>query len=390
MITGCLAGVLASLAARIIVASGVAEAPSADFGSSAFGSSASGEVRILFNEPGRVSLGSNRVISGRQSRPLDVPRITYKGMLLPPRVILESLGAYVRWEPSHQLVKIRYAPATPLPVPARTSAPAQSAVSTPVPTPTTTATAIRTSFGFIQVGDTVRGKIYNEFSSAQNTKGLSYVVSGGYAFDPFAIKFDYREDEDDTAVAYNVPSGPSGPLPCTTTASFAPGTPITCFATIDHGYIGAPQFRLRQSTIDGRLELKVANPHYYVGGSYLRTSTNYGYPHLRSVGFGLEKLPDFTLPFGVFGSVFYYPRASGTYTLPSGPNAGSSFSQLYRVLKYDIGLTLPEYDIDLTVPEYGSQLYLYFGFSGDQYDAKQNAPINQTHSGAYIGVGIQY
>jgi len=35
-------------------------------------------------------------------------------------------------------------------------------------------------------------------------------------------------------------------------------------------------------------------------------------------------------------------------------------------------------------------VYLYGGFSGDRYTTKQNAPIDQTHSGPYIGLGVRF
>jgi hypothetical protein len=34
-------------------------------------------------------------------------------------------------------------------------------------------------------------------------------------------------------------------------------------------------------------------------------------------------------------------------------------------------------------------LYLYGGFGGDQFTAKKNAPIGQTHDGPYLGLGIK-
>jgi hypothetical protein len=34
-------------------------------------------------------------------------------------------------------------------------------------------------------------------------------------------------------------------------------------------------------------------------------------------------------------------------------------------------------------------VYLFGGYTGDQYSAKRNAPIGQTHAGPYIGLGVK-
>jgi len=324
-----------------------------------------GSKSVTARKPGsevRVTLGQNQVIINGESRPLDVPPMMYKGVLLVPvRVISEALGAYVQWVPEQHVAVVRYLPPTPVPTPAPTGAP------TPVPTPAPTATPVPKApeyLGFIEGGIT-RGRVYNEFAAGVNSQGSSYVANGAYLFDPFAVKVDFRQDDYLT----------------TANAVDAAGNPLTVFNTIDGGTSAVNQFRARQSTIDGRLLFRVASPHIYVGASYLQASTNYGYPQLRGVGGGLEKLPDFTGGLGYFGSVFYYPTVNGTYTVPTGPNAGMSFKQEYRIVKYDIGVN------------YGfgsSPIFIYGGYSGDQYTSKQNAPINQTHSGPYIGLGIKF
>jgi hypothetical protein len=141
----------------------------------------------------------------------------------------------------------------------------------------------------------------------------------------------------------------------------------------------------RQSTFDGRLLYKVADPRIYIGAGYISASTNYGYPQLRGFGGGLEKLPEFRngQSFDVYGSVFYYPTADGTYTIsdPASGHFGVSYKQQYRIVKYDIGVTVGFGD---------SPFYLFGGFSGDKYQAKSNAPIDQTHSGPYAGIGVHF
>jgi hypothetical protein len=94
----------------------------------------------------------------------------------------------------------------------------------------------------------------------------------------------------------------------------------------------------------------------------------------------VEKLPNLQSGIDYFGSAFYYPNASGNYTVTSGSNVGRTFKQQYQILKYDIGLTL----------DFGIPLYIYGGFSGDRYTTKQFAPVGQTHSGPYIGLGVKF
>ncbi|MBC5823636.1 MAG: copper amine oxidase N-terminal domain-containing protein [Candidatus Eremiobacteraeota bacterium] len=343
----------------------------------------------------RVTNGKNEVIINGESRPLDVPPMMYKGQLLVPvRVMSEALGAYVQWVPEQRVVVVRYQPATPAP------APVSSPVATPIPTtaPTPVPT-VKPYLGYLQAGVAFGGKVYNEFSAGEkDTTGFgnnsggggsglkgSFVASGAYRFSPFAVNVELGQDQYTTTNTCLI-----GPLD-TNGSSAAAGAPLTCFSTIDTntstggpGYTCTPQFTARQSTLDGRLLYKVTEPNIYIGVGYLQASNNYGYPQLRGVGAGLEKLPDFNAnqQFSVFGSVFYYPNANGTYTVsdPLSGSFGQSFKQEYRIVKYDIGATVG----------LGSTFYVFGGYSGDRYTTKQFAPINQTHSGPYAGLGFHF
>ncbi|MDQ2679841.1 MAG: hypothetical protein M3Y21_02295, partial [Candidatus Eremiobacteraeota bacterium] len=255
-----------------------------------------------------------------------------------------------------------YIPAVP---PSPTPSPEPTA--TPSPTPASTAVPEEPSTrAFIQAAVTAP-KTYNEFSAGQYCP-RSYLVSAAYIFkdSPFAIKVDYRNDayvtSDNLTDAY--------------------GNHYTRFATIDGGYATTPVFLARQTNLDARLEYQIAAPRIYVGVGYLQTSTNYGYPHLNGVGAGIEKLPELRHGIEFFGSAFYYPTASGNYTVndPASSNNGKSYRQQYRIVKYDVGLALVLGH---------SPVYLYGGFAGDRYTAKQNAPIDQTHSGPYLGLGVK-
>lgn len=315
-----------------------------------------------------VTLGKGEVVINGESRSLDVPPILYKGsVLVPVRVISEALGAYVEWLPKRNVVVVRYIP-TPLPTQEPAAAPteAPTAAPTAVPPSPTAAPAQRSNHGFIQAAFSAPEN-YNEFSAGGYCR-QSYLVSGAYLFGDsnVAAKFDYRQH------AYITSTNLTDVL----------DNRYTVFATIDGGTAFVPVFLARQNSLDFRLEYQVAVPRIYIGVGYLLASTNYGYPRLNGLGFGLEKLPELRSGLEFFGSAFYYPAASGDYTVdaPASVNFGRSYRQQYRILKYDLGLALAWTD---------SPVYIHAGFGGNRYTAKQNAPIGQTHDGPYIGLGVK-
>jgi hypothetical protein len=209
---------------------------------------------------------------------------------------------------------------------------------------------------------------YNEFSSGQ-WRPESLMVEGAWALAKprLALKLDYREDvyvTNDTLVA------PSG-------------VHQTQFTTVSGAVAQTPVFYARQSTFDARIEAQVAKPHIYVGVGYIHTTNNYHFAQLNGVGAGVEKLPDFHRPLSVYGSVFYYPAVTGTTSVinPSDPNPGTgSYQQSYSITKFDVGAILKPVHVPV---------YIYGGFSGDRYTAKEAAPVNQSHSGAYAGLGFK-
>ncbi len=315
-----------------------------------------------------VTLGLHEAIIDGDSRPLDEPPILYKGVVLVPvRVISESLGAYVQWVPERRLVVIRYfpqavptAPPPALPTPVPTGAP-----TTPI-TQATLAPVPHVAYpGYIEAA-VAAPRNYNEFSDGQYCD--SYLLSGAYIFgdSKVAVKLDFRR------YAYVTSVNGSDRL----------GNDYTFFSTVDGGRAFVPVFAGKQSTLDARLEYLVADPRIFLGASYIDASNSYGYAHLSGLGFGAEKLLDLRPGFDFFGSAFYYPNASGNYTVDESgsPNIGNVYRQEYRIVKYDVGLAL-------VVRR--SPAYLYGGFSGDHYGAKQNAPVGQTHDGPYAGLGLK-
>lgn len=209
---------------------------------------------------------------------------------------------------------------------------------------------------------------YNEFSAGEFCPD-TYIFNAAYLFkhSPLAVKVDYRQD------AYVTSDN--------ATDAFA--NHFTGFATIDGGFAFTSVFLAKQSTFDARVEYEVAAPRIYVGVGYLKAQNNYGYPNLSGAGLGIEKLPDMRSGINLFGSIFYYPTATGTYTVDNvlSPNNGVRYHQQYGITKYDIGLALTSRRLPV---------YLYGGVAGDHYGPNQNAPIGQTHDGPYIGLGVKF
>lgn len=307
-----------------------------------------------------VTIGKNEAVINGETRPLDVPPMVYKGVVLVPvRLISEAMGAYVLWVSDRRLVVVRYIPPTPMPGP--TAAPTAAPLPSPAPSAIPTEQPYR---AFIQ-GAVSHSNNYNEFTAGGFCK--TYLLNGVLVFAPVALKIDYRED------SYLTSDNVSDSL----------NNQYTRFATIDGGFAQTPVFLARQTSLDARLEYQIAAPKINIGVAYLQTADNYGYPHLNGWGAGIEKLPDLRSGINWYGSAFYYPTAAGTYTItdPASSNSGKSYRQQYAILKYDIGLALVLAR---------SPLYLYGGVSGDRYTAKQNAPVGQTHDGPYIGLGLKF
>jgi Copper amine oxidase N-terminal domain len=311
---------------------------------------------VKASKPGsevQVTLGKNEVLINGESRPLDVPPMMYKGVLLVPvRVISEALGAYVQWVPEQHLCVVRYIPPTPVPTP-----PPPPPTPAPTPTPTPTPAPI----GFVQgaIGSTL---IANEYSPNLHSSA-AWNGEAALFLGPVSLVGTYRSDQYHT----------------TRNATDATGNPLTQFNTIDLGSATTPVFSARQWNFEGRAEYQIMKPRVNIGASFLTVYNNYGNARLTGGGIGLEKLPYGKSVFDWYGSFFYFPTMQGTYMETAGPNNGTSYKQQYQILKYDIGV------------DYGfSTVYLLAGYSGDRYTAKQSAPISQTHSGPYVGLGLRF
>jgi hypothetical protein len=330
---------------------------------------------ITADKPGAsvsVTLGTSDVIVNGETRPLDVPPMLYHGVVLVPvRVLSEALGAYVQWVPSRRVVVVRYLslPPPPPPTAAPTVAPVIVApTAAPIVIATAAPSAIPTPVpfdGFIQAAYSAP-RNDNEFVAG--TYCDTILISAAYVFpnSRFAVKFDYRQD------TYVTSDNLTDTI----------GNHFTRFSTIDGGTAFTPVFLAKQTTFDGRLEYRIAAPQVYVGLAYLHTANNYGYPQLDALGVGIEKLPDLRRGITFFGSFYYYPTASGNYTVPfaASVNSGKTYQQQYQVLQYDLGLAA-------VIPH--TPLYVYGGFGGNRYTAQKNAPVGQIHDGPYLGLGVK-
>ena len=73
----------------------------------------------------------------------------------------------------------------------------------------------------------------------------------------------------------------------------------------------------------------------YAGIGFDQTWENYHYPSLRGIGAGVEKRASDAAGIRPFGSAYYYPWASGSYTTETLPHR--ELSPNFRILKLDYG-----------------------------------------------------
>ena len=354
----------------------------------------------------RVTVGKPEVVINGESRPLDVPPEIYQGsVVVPVRVISEGMGAYVQWVSDKRLVVVRYIPATPPPTPAPTVAPTEAPLPTPSPSPSPKPYYYEK---YIAADYIISPKVYNELANG---------VSGKDSFDAkAAVEFPTAGitlmlDGEFRQFQYEHPSL-FGNTQCTNPGSPGCQTVIgsngnyrlgTCPNAADPGCVTVPgyqqyvnqtllgqayvpSFQAQERDIDVSLGLKVSDPRVYLAASYYGRTYNYlGYPNIKSLGFGVDKLPDLDEPWSLYGNIYFYPNAKATYVGPTsyllGPLSGASFDFAYNILRYEVGAT---YNIGKT------PLFAEAGFLGDQGYAHGDAPSGFSHSGFFIGGGVKF
>jgi hypothetical protein len=130
------------------------------------------------------------------------------------------------------------------------------------------------------------------------------------------------------------------------------------------------------SSIDGRFGIGAAFiPRAFIGVGYLSQSTPLG--TMTGAGFGLDVIPRYDRWFSVYGSAWYYPWQSGTYTsgFPAGTAApGPTLSQ--RIIKYRAGVTI-------FIPR--TPIALDLGVAGDTGKEGNNVSPNTSEGGFFLG-----
>lgn len=315
-----------------------------------------------------VKVGVPQATINGETRPLDVPPEIYQGTLMVPiRVISESMGAYVQWVPDKRLVVVRYVVPTPPPPPA-TAPP-----STPAPTPPPTPAPKVVHNEYFLAGDYVfGGHVYNEFSPGNHLNN-AWAGRAAVELQPFMLEVNFRQFQ----YPHNAGNFPAG-TPCNIPPPLGAQGDQGCVTVIGSGgQTFVPPFRARDNTTDVRLGYKVADPRIYVGVGYGYMSTNYGYPKFDSFGFGAEKLPDLNEEFTWYASYWFYPNMRGKFS----DTFGNTFNVAYQLSLYQIGVAV-------AVPH--TPVFLDLGFLGDYGRAKSEAPSSFTHTGFVAGLGIHF
>jgi hypothetical protein len=213
------------------------------------------------------------------------------------------------------------------------------------------------SFDFIRPA----GDVYNERTTDGDAYPQSLALRAQYVRGAYALRMDYWRN------VY-------------LTDSDGPGS-LTKYPRIEGGYGLTPPFLARETSFESRLERAINHRSLYAGIGVDRTWTNYNYPSLTGVGAGIEQLAAKGPGIRPFGSIFYYPSASGTYTTETPPAAILDLH--YRILKLDYGFIAQ-----------GRRFPVYFvaGYGNEFRRANgiPNAQIRFIRSDVYFGFGTHF
>jgi hypothetical protein len=126
-----------------------------------------------------VTIGKPEVVINGESRPLDVPPMLYHGVVLVPvRVISETMGAYVQWVPDRRLVVVRYLPPTAPPTEAPPPPPAPEETLAPPPPPPPTPNPLQLGGYFRSYYFTRQNASNNPGTQFNFSPGAKYVSNG--------------------------------------------------------------------------------------------------------------------------------------------------------------------------------------------------------------------
>ncbi len=307
-----------------------------------------------------LTVGVAQITINGETRPLDVPAEISGGVVLVPiRVLVETLGGYVQYLSSVHAVAIRYNPVAafvPTPSPQ---------IATPAPLPTTP--AVRATVGpgppipvgtpqpetFIIVNTLAEPQIANAIAPVvTGASGTSYSVEGRAEFTLVNVNFDIGAAYE--AYSYAHPTG------AYTQPDDGPKTFDDAFLAIDRDD-------------EAHLGVQLAPQKYYVDLSYA-TQHITGYPRIGGLGLGFEKLPDLNRKFDFDFDTFYYPNLSGYCS--SCPGGGTKIA--FRRFVYAVGVV---YSI--------KPLLLDAGYQGDLGHSKAATSDDYTHSAISAGLGVR-
>jgi len=312
-----------------------------------------------------VTVGAHVVRINGEERPLDVPPEVRGGqVLVPVRVLAESLGAYVEYERGIRAVVIRYvspAAPTPQPVPGATAAPVTVPPVAPVPrqtVPPGPPIPIGTPppETFVAADVAIAPRVADAFApNVTGATGQSFAVRGATEFTlfaPFEIDGEYER------YAFPHPSG---------AVSVIGGS----------GSTFVPAFVARDDETSVHLGAQFAPQKYYLAAGYISLGNEYGYPKTTGFGAGIEKLPVLSDRLSYDASAFFYPNVSGTCgtgACPAGP-----YTVSYRVVTFSAGLT---YSL--------GPAFLEAGYRGDRGANKAFAPAGFSHDAPFVGLGLHF
>ncbi len=297
-----------------------------------------------------------------QERILRSPPILRAGrVLVPIRVLSETMGAYVQWVPGRRIAVVRYVKPTPLPAPAATPAPVAAPTAAPVPTVNSTPFPVPAATprpeSYLILDYFLKPKVYNEFSPGNTANANLWSFRTGEEFRAFQLHLAVDETIDTWIYPHNCNGA---------------GDPQCMVTTIGgNGSAYVPAFQALDRSTETHLGIKIAEPRIYLAAGYMVRTTRYGYPPMLGLGYGLMKLPDLDRPFSLYASVFYYPRVKGGNGL------------------YNLGYHVTSYRAGFTYTLGKSPLFLDGGFVGDSGSNAFNAPSGFTHSGAFLGLGLK-
>ena len=313
-----------------------------------------------------VTVGVSQIVIDGMARPLDVPPEIVDGdVLVPIRVLVETLGGYVQYLPAVHAVAIRYVPETAGPVPAPTPASIERRLPVTVAAPT--APAARATVGpgaaipvgtpqpetYVVVDALVEPKIAtNAAPDVTGASGSSFAVAAASEFTIVDVNFDIAAHYEEYQYAH-----PTGPI---TEAGGAPVAFEAASLELDRDY-------------DAHLGVQLSPAKYYVDVGY-GVEHVAGFPRTSGFGVGIEKLPNLNKHLDFDFAEMYYPNMSGQCSA-----CANQQELAFQRFVYKVGLT---YSI--------APLFIDAAYQGDVGHGKGIPSDDFTHSAIAAGLGLRF